>query len=282
MLLRLLIIALLTVPASVFGQAQSLNSFFPFAEEYDSTRTIVMLCEEPENLERYPSHLMTPFQVWMTNLPLRPKGTPITDWRGEIIEETVLDGVIDFPIKSQYQTDADILILLALNFFSLDSTIYHFDITLTESDTVNYSKWLERDYEIASDGKISFVIRTDPKSDNRSEFQNYLNFVARAFDNESILLNAEVVAHNRVKPGNLYIQFSDDSLQVVSHVSLVLDVCRNAAKQLSVLVAYGGDPAQSLVVPYAYGASEAKWFGVDELVEHLKPHGKGFFYRYRN
>lgn len=282
MLKRLLIVTVLIFPSLTLGQNQSLKRLFPFSKNYDSTRTIIMQCEKPENLERYPSHLMTPFQVWLTNLPLMPQGTPVTDWRGKIVRETDTDGIIDFPITSKYETDADILLLLALNFFSLDSTIYRFNIVLDKKDTINYSKWLERDYQGSPGQEISFTVRSKPKIDNRREFQNYVDFVTEHFGEQSIPLNTEVVPHNHLKPGNMFVQFKDDSMKVVSHVALVLDVCRNPAKQMSVLVAYGGDPAHSLVVPNAFGEADAKWFSVGELVEFLKPYGEGFFYRYTN
>ncbi len=282
MLKRLLIVTLLLIPALSFGQSKSIKQFYPFATSYDSTRTILMLCEKPEQTTRYPSHLMTPFQVWLTNLPLLPEGSPVTDWQGNVIKKVKTDGIIDYPITSKYQTDADILVMLALNFFSLDSTIYGFNVVLDRRDTVNYSKWLIRDYHGGQGESITYTERDTPKTDNRKEFEKYLDFVTRHFDEQTVMLNAAVVPHNHIKPGNMYVQFSDDSLKVVSHVALVLDVVRNPGKQLSVLVAYGGNPAQSFVVPNIYGETDAKWFTVPELVEFMKQYGEGFFYRYTN
>jgi len=52
-------------------------------------------------------------------------------------------------------------------------------------------------------------------------------------------------------------------------------------KPRKMLVAYGGNPAQSVVLPNAGMTTEARWLTLDELREHLKEYGMGYIYRWK-
>ncbi len=279
-----LTLMMLTMAAAAFCQSQGTpKELFPFATEFDSKRSLVVLCPTPQGFDRFPTSSMTPFQAWLTNLPLLPQGRSAVGWKGNKLtgNDWSKDGVIDIPVTSPDITDADILPLLALNFFVLDSTIYTFRIMLTEKDTLSYGRWLEGEY--SGDIKSGFkYIRGERKTDTGEEFRRYLAFVTRHFDNKMLMKNAEPITHIRIRPGNMYIQFKPDDPDSVGHTTLILDVCRNVGSEIKVLAAMGGNPAQSLIVPRVWEAPEKKWFTIDELVAFLRPHGTGFFYRYTN
>ncbi len=279
---RLFILLVLLLPAGTIAQTGAYSDFFPFARHFDSSNTIILQCAKPDKLEQYPGQKMTPFQAWMTNLPLMPKNTPIKDWQGKIVAEAETDGIIDIPVDKPYVTDADLLVYLALNFFQFDSTIYRFNIVLTPKDTINYSHWLTRDYSGSKSGKISYKESGRKNVDNYQQFQQYLDFVLKHYDNNSVPLNSRVIIHNEIKPGNYYVQFSDDSLKIVSRVTVVLDVCYDRGRQPHILTAYGGNPAHSFVVPSAFGEPESKWLRVEDFVRGQEKYGRGFFYRFSN
>lgn len=281
--LILILFALTLIPTLITAQEVSLKDFYPFAEQFDSSRVALVQCPEPKGFNRYPSNQMTPFQFWLTNFPLKPKGTPITDWQGNKIREAGDDAILDIPVKSPDFNDEDLLIYMALNFMYFDSAVYKFEIHLSETDVINYDLWLRNDYSGTDQTGIIVKQRDEPKIDTYGQFNLYLNYVLTNITPETIMLNTKVISHDRVRPGHMFIQFSDQEMTKVSHVSLVLDVCNRVERVPWMLLAYGGDPAQSIIIPNGYAEdANKKWLSVEGVKDQLKQYGKGFFYRFSN
>ncbi len=255
---------------------------FPFAQYNDPNLSLITQVPNPAGYERYSSDRLSLFQHWLSNLPLTPQGTPVLNWKGKkIAKADTLNRVIDMNIDSKYITDADILVLLAMHSFRLQGTLDSFNIILNKNLVVNYRSWLQGKYIDEKDKDMYFKNEGLSRLDTDEEFQNYVKFVTKYFDTKSLRKNVEHTNSNFAKATNVFIQFRDDDPDSIGHSAVILDVAVAEYQPRKMLVAFGGNPAQSIVVPTSGKETDGSWFTLDELREHLKEFGMGYIYRWK-
>jgi hypothetical protein len=281
---KIMVISIIVISITAALNAQTseeLVNFYPFAQEYDEERSLIWIADTPEGYERFPQDVMTLFQVWLTNIPLLPSGSEVKDWQGNAIGQADSSlGILDLKIDKPYCTDVDFPIILYLHYFNLAGTLEKVRILITRTDTLTYEKWLNG--ECTYNKKDGFTYTPGKtRVASQKEFQGYLDFVTKHLDAYMLARNVRLIKDKKVRPGNMYIQTKGDS-RTISHVAMILDICRVNRIEYKVLVAYGGDPAQSIVVPRAWESAERKWMTIPELREHLKEFGSGSFYRFTN
>ena len=94
------LILIMFFPLVLLSEEKEID-MFPFAEDYNPERSLIQVIATPQGYERYPIDKMTPYQVWLSNLPLKPKGSPVLSWDGDTLETPDEScGVIDLPITS--------------------------------------------------------------------------------------------------------------------------------------------------------------------------------------
>ncbi len=255
---------------------------FPFAQYNDPNLSLITQVPNPVGYNRYSSNKITLFQHWLSNLPLMPPGTPALNWKGKkVAKADTLNRVIDMNIDSKYITDADILVLLAMHSFRLQGTLDSLNIILNKNLVVNYQSWLRGKYIDEPDKDIYFRSEGLSRVDTEEEFQNYVKFVTKYFDTKSLRRNVEHTNSNVFKASNVFIQFKLDDPDSIGHTAVILDVAVAKDQPRKMLVAYGGNPAQSIVIPTTGNETDGNWFTLDELREHLKEFGMGYIYRWK-
>lgn len=255
---------------------------FPFAQYNDPKLSLISLADAPPGYKRISSERFTLFQHWLSNLPLMPPKTPILNWKGKIISKAdTLNRIVDMNIDSKYATDADILVLFLMHFFRLQNKLDNFNIILKENLVVNYKNWLRGKYIEEKKRDIYFRNEGLSRIDSDEEFQAYIEFVTRHFDNKSLRKNVEHINSLIFKPSNVLIHFKLDDPDSIGHTAVILDAAVASGKPRKMLVAYGGNPAQSVIIPNAGRTGHGGWFSIDEIREHLKENGMGYLYRWK-
>jgi len=281
-LLIFLTLILVTATLSFAQEAQKEINPFPFAQYNNPNFSLLIQVANPNGYERYSSDRLSLFQHWLSNLPLMPQGTPVLNWKGKkVAEADTLNRILDMNINSKYVTDADIPVLLLLNFFHLQGTADNFNVILKDNLVVNYKNWLHGKY-IEEKGKdIYYRAEGLTRVDTDEEFQQYLDFVTKHFDTKSLRRNIEHVNSTVFKASNVFIQFKQDDPDSIGHTAVILDVAVGKDKTRRMLVAYGGNPAQSVIVPNTGKSAYGQWFSLEQLREHLDEFGMGYMYRWK-
>ncbi len=281
-LLIFLIILLASGIISFAQNAQQNSEPFPFAQYNDPNLSLITQVPNPVGYDRYSSDRLSLFQHWLSNLPLMPPGTPVLNWKGKkVAKADTLNRVIDMNIDSKYITDADILVLFAMYSFRLQGILDSFNIILNENLVVNYKSWLQGKYIDEKDKDIYLRNEGLSRLDTDEEFQNYVKFVTKYFDTKSLRKNVEHTNSNFAKATNVFIQFRDDDPDSIGHSAVILDIAVAEYQPRKMLIAHGGNPAQSIVIPTTGKETDGNWFTLDELREHFKEFGMGYIYRWK-
>lgn len=217
------------------------------------------------------------FPALVRTLPLKAPGTPVRTWKKEIARPAdAVFAVIDWPLPDKVQQCADVAIRLYSQY--LRSKGRPIVWTSLSGQAIGYDKWRTGYYRLGQGGtKIVYgAARTTAKADNVHTFENYLRFVMTYCNSASLARDLPVVAENKVRAGDLYIQPSPSG--GIGHASVVLGVCRNRAGQRRYLMGYGFIPAQDFHIARAPGGA---WFSKAEWLEHVAHFGKGQFYRFQ-
>jgi len=255
---------------------------FPFAEDYNPERSLLQAVRTPQGYERYPIDKITPYQAWLSNLPLKPPGSPVLSWDGDTLETPdEFCGVIDMPITSAEITDGDIPVIFLLTFFRQTGYLDEIKLRLEGDILLTYPLWLNGTY-YEDAAKPPAYVEGEPRPDSDEEFEAFMDFVKRNVDTKILRRSLAGKDARSLRPSHMFIQFRNDDPDSVGHTAVVLDVARMPGKKQKLLVAYGGFPAQSVIVPRAWANDDSMWFTVDELKEYLKEHGVGRCYRFKN
>ena len=257
---------------------------FPFSQYNDPKLSLINVVSNPEGYERYPSKRLTLYQHWLSNLPLKPKNTPVLNWKGEIISKAdTLNGIMDINMDSKYITDADIPVLLIMHFYRLQGKLEEFNINLKDNLVVNYKDWLRGKYIDEKDRDVYFRNEGLRRIDTDEEFENYIDFVTKIFDTKALRKNVEHVDSRAAKASHMFIQFREDDPDSVGHTAIVLDIAVLIDNPRKMLIAHGGNPAQSVVVPRAGYTVGDQWYTLEELREgkEFKKYGMGYMYRWK-
>jgi len=256
------------------------SKVFPFSKSYDKNRTLIMAIGEPPGFKRTTGANMNTYMAWISNLPMRPKGSPVSKWNGQpFMEADSIIGVIDIGVGTQNQKDPDILMQLVIEYLNARGALEDFPIIVGNGDTVTYRKWLNGKY--LKDPRMNLIYeKGEGKEASPTEFYRYLEFVMGMNDNKTIIKNLDPVNEDEILPGDLYIQFAVDGDNSTGHASLIFDVAANDKGERRYLAGWGGNPPHSLYVARPLPPSHRHWFKMDELKEHLAEYGEGRFYRF--
>ncbi len=267
--------------SDLFGQEEKPKSnIFPFSENYDSNNTLIMAIGEPSGYKRSTNIGMSVFMAWITNLPMRPKGSPVTKWNGQVMMGAdSVNGVIDLGVGTINQKDADIPLQLVLEYLKARDALYDSPIIVGNGDTVTYNKWLNGKY--LKDPRMNLIYEKGEKKENTlKEFYRFLEFVMVMNENKTLIKNLESVKEDGIMPGDLYIQFNKDDADSSGHCSIIFDVAANEKGEKVYLAGWGGTPPHALYVARPLPISYRRWFTMEELKERLAEYGEGEFYRF--
>lgn len=275
-------IILLLLGTFAFSQEppQPKSTIYPFAMEFDSSRSVLLTFPAPSGYERFPVNKMTRFMAWLTNLPLKPKIHPLIRYDHQIITRAdSIGAVIDIGITSNNQQNADMPIQLAMEYLMVSGGLADFYFIIKSGDSLNFSSWLNGKYVRDARGNINHI-KGEERPASLKEFYRYLEYVIVHNTNKSLLTNLDKTDGKEIIPGDLYIAFDKNDPDSAGFTVMILDVCFNDKGQTMLLLAHGGWPAQSYYIPRPWPVENRIWFTVDELKEYTAEYGEGAFYRY--
>lgn len=279
---KVILSLLLAIIGLVPALAQPPSPIYPFSMSYDSSLNLMTVVSEPPGFTRYPDAKVTPFQLWLTNLPLLPLNIAVARWDGQIIMRAdSTGGVIDFGVGSENQKDADIPLQLLLEYLRVRGSLGNYPIIIRRGDTLTYNKWLNGIYSNGPRNEL-FYTPGEKREASEMEYYRYLQLIITENDGKSLIKNLIPVDDNNIAPGTIFVQFRKDVPDSTGHTAVILDVCTNPKGELRILAGWGGDPAQSFFVARPLPISDRVWFTLEEFKQRLQKYGEGNFYRFPN
>nr|CAI78806.1 hypothetical protein [uncultured Latescibacterota bacterium] len=263
----LFLLALEGVPAAGDAQAPARPKSIPIPDSIstyawlpDSARieTLAARFPVPEGYRRVPVEKGS-FADWLRNLPMKPSGSPVRSYAGDVVLETGdpnLAGVVDLDLLgSDLQQCADAIIRLRAEYLwskgEQNGIVFHF----TNGDPSSWTGWAQGRRPLV-DGNSVRWIKTASPDNSRASFVHYLTTLFHYAGTLSLPYDSTEVPIDRILPGDFFVDGGRPG-----HAVLVLDVATSAEGRRRLLIGQSFMPAQDFHVLRARTAGG--WFDAD-------------------
>ena len=218
----------------------------------------------PKGFERKPARQGS-FAHYLQNLPLKPTGSKVKYYDGNIKYKDVYEAVVDIDIDDKnLQQCADAIMRLRAEYLYAQKAYENISFNLTNGFCVDYSEWIKGNRVIVK-GNQTYWQKSASPSNTYKDFRNYLNFVfayAGTLSLEKTLYNKGL---KNISIGDVFIIGGSPG-----HAVIVVDVAENLKGEKVFLLAQSYMPAQEIQILKNPNDKElSPWYSsniIDELV----------------
>jgi hypothetical protein len=204
-------------------------------------KTILERIIVPDGFERIPLDENS-FGYYLRNLPVKPHGTEIHLYDGQIKENKVHAAVIDMDIGYQdLQQCADAIIRLRSEYLYARKLYGLIHFNFTSGFRADYAKWA-LGYRINVKGNDVKWVHSENLSYDYNVFRQYLNVVFTYAGTYSLAQEMESISYKEIQPGDVFIHGGSPG-----HAVIVVDVAKNKSNDRKIfLLAQSYMPAQDI------------------------------------
>jgi len=213
----------------------------------------------PAGFERAPLPAHS-FQAYLRNLPLKPVGTAVHYYDGQIKPRNVHVAVVDLDVGTRdLQQCADAVIRLQAEYLFEQKAFDQIRFPFTNGFNATYSKWREGYRIRVSGNEVTWVKKTGVDGSYRT-FRKYLDMVFAYAGTISLDRTAYQITQDQLRIGDLFVESGSPG-----HAVLVVDVVEHpqtGAKQF--LLAQSYMPAQDIHILQNPTSGEP-WYSIEEI-----------------
>lgn len=179
------------------------------------------------------------FACYLRNLPLKPVGTKVRYFNGDIKYDDVYDAVIDMDISNKdLQQCADAVMRLRGEYLYSIKAYDQISFTLTNGFKMDYTEWMNGNRVIVNGNKTVWRKTAEP-SNTYKDFRNYMEFVFIYAGSLSLSKSLHSKNSKDIAIGDVFIIGGSPG-----HAVIVVDVAENEKGEKVFLLAQSYMPAQ--------------------------------------
>jgi hypothetical protein len=179
------------------------------------------------------------FANYLRNLPLKPVGSKVKYFNGDIKDDFVYDAVVDMDIGNKdLQQCADAIIRLRGEYFYSQKNYDEISFSLTNGFKVDYTEWMKGNRVVVNGNKTSWRMSAEP-SNSYKEFRNYMELVFTYAGTLSLSNSLQSKNIKDISIGDVFIFGGTPG-----HAVIVVDVAENKQGQKVFMLAQSYMPAQ--------------------------------------
>ncbi len=197
------------------------------------------------------------FAWWLRRLPLMPKGTPIRDYRGRVVDQSARAAVVRLDVgRGNLQQCADVVMRLWGEYLWYRKLQHHYQFRLTSGHRNPWSRYAKGDRLRIVRGRMrGWRRRVARRNYSYRNFRRYLRVVMMFSGTASLGRELKHIRASRAGAGDLLLQGG-----FPGHTSILLDEVRNTKGQRLFLLGQGFMPAQSFHVVRSEQRRISPWF----------------------
>jgi hypothetical protein len=185
--------------------------------------------------------------AYLRTLPLAPEGTPVVDWRGQVVldgDDARLAAVVDIDVGTRdLQQCADAIIRMNAEWrYALGDRRIAYRVS--SGALLAYDRYLAGERAASNDGRLLLQRTASPLSDDHRTFRSFLDEVFAWANTSSLAQEGVPVSMPQIRAGDFFVMTG----KPYGHAVLVLDVSRDSTGNVAVLVGQSYMPAQSFHV----------------------------------
>ena len=228
--------------------------------------TILTRFNPPDGYERKRAEENS-FANYLRNLPLKPAGTKVKYYNGEIKDDFVYDAVVDMDIgKRDLQQCADAVMRLRGEYFYSLKEYDKISFNLTNGFRVDYSEWMQGN-RVAVEGNKTWWKKSAGASDTYRDFRNYMDFVFTYAGSLSLSRSLKPKSIKEISTGDVFIIGGTPG-----HAVIVVDIAENKSGEKIFLLAQSYMPAQETqILKNSNSETLSPWYSANITDELITP-----------
>lgn len=244
---------------------------YPYMGNWGKVFTIESEFLWPAGAVRPDSATLTPYQFWVSNMPLWHFGRGVSSIKqGAVYPPAEISRAISFPWRTQEFTDRAIPFQMVAEFLLASGHADQLRPIVRAGDTLDYRLFLKSSYSYGSRQNIIFS-PAPPRRDTITEFNAFFNLIAVNTTYASLIRNADSISIDDLLPGDLIV--AQDAEGTHGTVHIVLTRLNRPDGEKFFLLGTGCDFACDFHIPlFNGGRRDFPWL----TPEQLTAIGQGF------
>lgn len=209
------------------------------------------------------------FGDYLRNLPLKPDGSKVVYYNGEIKPNDVQAAVIDLDVgKRDLQQCADSVIRLRAEYLYGKGLYDRISFNFTNGFKADYSNWIKGNRISISGNKASWVSGRGDAGADYDSFRSYLDMVFAYAGTLSLSKEMKNIPIEDMEPGDVFIKGATPG-----HCVIVLDMAYNIDTGRKIyIIAQGYMPAQDMhILKNPANTDDDPWYVLDAGEEIVTP-----------
>lgn len=235
----------------------------------------------PEGFRRLDSASLSPFQYWVSHLPLWHQQTGVASLeRGDVYRADQISRAVHLPWRTSRLTDYAIPLQVLAEYVLAHGLEDRWQVLPRGGDTITYDRHLANGVVFDAHGNLKFR-PSEPRIADSLEFNKFFNIIATNSNYSSLAANADSVSESDLRPGDLLISRNDSGNR--GRVYMILLVAQDDAGEKRYIVGTGcSDFGCDFHIPLFHADRTNPWLTLDELKALAPPDfARAGFYRLR-
>lgn len=201
------------------------------------------------------------FAGYLRNLPLKPAGSKVKYYNGEIKDDDVYCAVVDMDISNRnLQQCADAVMRLRAEYFYGLQAYDKISFTLTNGFKMDYTEWMQGNRLMVNGNHTSWQ-KTTEASNTYASFRAYLEVVFSYAGTLSLSKSLQPQNIKNLSIGDVFIKGGTPG-----HAVIVVDVAENTASEKVFLLAQSYMPAQETQILKNFNKQQINpWYSLSEI-----------------
>jgi hypothetical protein len=246
--------------ASAFYESNSNTTAFQNSEG----STLQTRFKAPEGYKRLEVEQKS-FAQYLRNLPLKPVGSKVLYYNGDVKENYAYEAVVDMDIgKKDLQQCADAVMRLRAEYFYDQKAYDKISFTLTNGFKVDYSEWIKGNRIVVNGNTTSWQKKGAP-SNTYKDFRAYMELIFTYAGTLSLSKSLHTKKINDMAIGDVFIVGGSPG-----HAVIVVDMAQNPKGEKIFMLAQSYMPAQETqILRNPSNENLSPWYEInsDEIIK---------------
>ncbi len=279
----LLVALLTTVHGEEDQQPANLRDWYVKNYDFFSIKDTVFTFETefvmPEGYQRPDSADLTPFQNWVSHLPLWHRWKPVGIWKGgKAFEADQVSRAVHLPWKGRNFKDCAIPLRILAEFLRYKHREFDFQVIPVLGDTLRYGDWLKGKPTYGGRGEV-FFRPSEPREHDPYECFRFLDLCMKNTTYGSLAENCDSIRDSEVAPGDLFI--TCDEKGRTGAVYVVLNMVVNDTGHRLYVVATGCSDACDFHIPLFNHDRNYPWITLERIKKLGSDMTRSGFFRFK-
>lgn len=258
---RLVGAGLLAMATCGISNAQTPSSNYLWVSAYNNTDTVEARIESPDGYQRTACDDGS-FCQWLRQIPLKPNGTPVRYFNGDIKTHASHYAVLDLDTGSRdLQQCADAVMRLKAEYHYARGDYNKIAFNYTSGDRVAFDDWRKGRKPVVRGNKVSFTAASGTPNNSYGNFRKYMTQIFSYAGTYSLAKEMDSVKIRDIQVGDVFIVGG-----MPGHAVMVMDVAVNDIGKKKFLLAQSYMPAQDMHILVNPDNADSPWYSSEFYV----------------